>query len=74
MVGIEQEHIEPVQISCIPQRVLDRSDVIEIDRIRSQGPGEHRIELIGVVVRTLVPEEEHTDRTGPGIGLSQRIH
>ena len=53
----------------VAERLLDGGDVVEVDGIPPEPFGQHRVELVAVVVLALVAEEQHTNRAFLRLGL-----
>ena len=70
VVGVEQQGVKLAEIVGVAQRLLDRGDVVEIDRIPAKRAGEHRVVQVGVVMLALVAEEQNADRAVVGLGLA----
>ena len=69
MVRIQQQSVELVKVSRVAECPLDGCDVIKVDGIPTESLGQHRVELVAVVMLAFVAEEQHADRARFRLGL-----
>ena len=61
MVGVEQKRIKAIEVISIAQCLLNRSDVIKVDRFAPQGLGQHRVVGVGRVMGGIVAKKKYPD-------------